>query len=347
MPDRALQESSTSHTVTWANDATIQQYTDPRFDPVSLLNNSLPALSIPSVSSATPADPARSNGLSLPEVSTQAQAFLTKVNAQNVRSANTLSQLTDEILRCGSRLAYEVEVLRGDAHALQDSLTDSLREDIQKFTLTDTAEDSRAVNSGEEQPNGDDHGYEPEFIGQLRMLSLVKARLEEVINVLGEAMKWPLPPSELSLTSSLISVSAPQLGSQSQSQEDKGKEFAKKARAEVSDLLNDTVNGPDIEAATRKVEMLRSLSAVWKGTAEERARNKFVDSLSKLVEDKARQVQARSLSQPPVGTHTALPRSSSRPPMGPTQERSANETATGGGGLLRNLQRLRDEIYLD
>lgn len=343
MPARVLPEFPISHILTLPNDSSIQHYTDTGSDAVAFLNDYLPALS---VSSATSPDPVRSKDPSLQDLSTQTQAFLTKVNAEHILFANTLSQLTDEILRCGSRLAYEVEVLRGDANALQDSLADNLREDVQKFTRPDTKEESEADGAGKVPLAGKAHGHEPKFIGQLRMLDQVKSRLEEVINVFGEAMKWPLPPSELSIASSLISVSAPELDSESQSREEKGKDFAKKARAEIIELLSDAKKGPDIEAAATKVGALRSLSAVWKGTTEERARNKFVDSLSKLVEDKARQLEARSSSQLPRGTN-ATPRSSSRPPVAKAGERTGNETGSGGGGLLRNLQRLRDEIYLD
>lgn len=346
MPARVLQESSPISITTLANDSANLDFTAATFDPVSFLNEFLPA---PSLSLTLTPDQARPRDLSLQQVSTQTQAFLAQVNAQNIRSASTLSQLTDEILRSGSRLAYEVEVLRGDANALHESLTDALQEDIQKFTVADTTADGRDVALGEEQLNGSTHSNEPDFISQLRMLGQVKARLEEVINVFGEAMKWPLAPSQLSLTSSLISVSAPEPGSESHSREEKGKEYANKAKAEIVELLNNTTGVPNVEAAARRVDALRSLLAVWKGTAEERARTKFVDSLSKLVEDKRRQLEARSLSQPLQDTNAAAQRSNStpgRPSTGQPRDRLGNETGSGGG-LFRNLQRLRDEIYLD
>jgi hypothetical protein len=341
MPARVAQESSLPSIATSTIDSSIQDFTETTFDPVSFLNDALPALSL--------SDQVRSKDLSIQLVSTQTQALITKLNAQNIRFASALSQLTDEILRSGSRLAYEVEVLRGDANALHESLTDTLQESIQKFTLDSTSADGKDASATEEQPNRLAHDSDPEFISQLRMLGQVKGRLEQVINVFGEAMQWPLPPSELSLTSSLISVSAPEPGSEGHSREEKGKEFAKKVRMEIVELLSNTAGGPDIEAATSKITALRSLSAVWKGTAEERARNKFVDSLSKLVEDKRRQLEARSLSQVPRAADAAAQRSSStpgRPSTGSARERPGNESSAGSG-LFRNLQRLRDEIYLD
>jgi hypothetical protein len=345
MPARVLEESA-STIDTLASDNSINQFTDTTFDPVTFINDSLPGRALPSTFSS---DQARSKDSSLLEVTAKTQTFLTKVNAQNIRSASTLSQLTDEILRSGGRLAYEVEVLRGDANALHESLTDNLREDIQRFTLA-SAGGSQNDNAGQEQPDGIANSQDPEFIGQLRTLGQVKARLDEVIHVFGEAMKWPLPPSEFSLTSSLISVSAPEPGSENASREEKGKEFAKKARAEIIELLNNAASNTDTEAAGRKVEALRVLSTVWKGTAEERPRTKFVDSLSKLVEDRRRQIEARSESQPAKSTDGAAARSSSaqgRPAPGLARDRPVQETRGSGGGLFRNLQRLRDEIYLD
>jgi hypothetical protein len=238
-----------------------------------------------------------------------------------------------------------VEVLRGDANALHESLTDTLHEDIQKLTVGEIA---TWAKNGEGQAAGGADGQDPDFIKQLRMLGQVKARLEDVINVFGEAMKWPLPPSELSLTSSFISVSAPEPGSDGHTREEKGKEFAKKTRAEVTELLSHSAGDPDIEAAARKIEGLRQLASVWKGTVEERPRNRFVDSLEKLVEDKRRQVDALSVSQPARRLDGEWQRSSSIPGRASSgQARPNNEVSTAGGGLFRNLQRLRDEIYLD
>ena len=347
MPARVLPEPSASTIGTSANDNPTHRFTDSTFDPVAFLNDSLPSLNLSSTFSP---DQARSKAWSLQEVSSQTQAFLSRVNAQNIRFASTLSHLTDEILRSGGRLAYEVEVLRGDANALCESLSDTLQEDLQKFTSVSTS-DSKNSDLGEEQADGVNHSQDPEFIGQLRMLEQVKARLDGVIYVFGEAMKWPMPPSDLSITSSLISVSGPVPGSENDSREEKGKDFAKKARAEITELLNNTADGPGVEAAEEKVESLRLLSTVWKGTAEERARNKFVFSLKKLVDDKKMQIETRSQSQPIRTIDGTAARSSSaqgRPASGLARERPVNESGGGGGGgLLRNLQRLRDEIYLD
>lgn len=348
MPARVLQQPSASTIDTLTNENSIHQFSDSNFDAIAFLNDAIPPLDL---LSSFRTDQVRSKVSSSQEASTQTQAFLSRVNAQNIRFSSTLSQLTDEILRSGGRLAYEVEILRGDANALRESLGDTLREDIQKFTSVSTSE-SKNSNMEGDQAKESSNGQDPEFVDQLRMLEQVKARLDSVINVFGEAMKWPIPPSELSLTSALISVSGPEPGSENDSLEERGKDFAKKARAEIVELLDNATDGAGVEAAEETVESLRLLSTVWKGTAEERARTKFVDSLKKLIDDKKKQIEIRSLSQPVKAVPGAGPQSSSaqgRPAPGLARERPTNESGAGGGGggLLRNLQRLRDEIYLD
>ena len=299
------------------------------------------------------------------EISSKVQEFLGKLNAQNIRYSNTLLQLTDEILRSGSRLAYEVEILRGDANGLHEVLTDTLQDDIRKLVLASPeagaetlvgAENGPARLQQSQQVSAGENAQtqEPEFIPQLRMLGQVKSRLEEVINVFGEAMEWPLPPSELSITSSFISVSAPEPGSDNYTTEEKAREVAKALQSEVSTLLeSDGGDYEGLDAADTRVEALRSLSTVWKGTAEEKARAKFVDCLAKSVDERRKALDARMMQARPRG-NSASQRSSSmpgRPSLSHGQGRGSDRIVTEGnnpsGGLLRNLQRLRDEMYLD
>jgi hypothetical protein len=349
--------SSTTDRDQSTDESLFQQLVAADFDPVSFLNDSLPSISLPPALSP---DKVRSRDLSLQNLSNGTQSFLTEINAQNIRSSSALSQLTDEILRSGSRLAYEVEVLREDTNALNESLGDLLKEDIQKLTGATPGganEDSTTIDdygTSEQhiQSNVLTNGYEPDFIGQLRMLGQVKEKLEAVISVFGEAMKWPPPPSENSIASSLISVSAPGPGEEGiQTRSEKGKEFAKKTQAEILDLLSDdTGGGPDVEAATAKVEALRILSGVWKGTVEERPRGKFVEGLRKLVDEKRSQIEGIAATrlrsqQPPRGHDTASARGNQSAAGDRTESDTAN--TSGPGGLFRNLQRLRGEIYLD
>ncbi|GAB1193329.1 hypothetical protein APSETT444_002532 [Aspergillus pseudonomiae] len=315
-------------------------FTDPSFDPAEFLNDVLPPLTLASPQSYTPRG---STAVSLAELSTQVQSILTQINAQNVRLSNNLTQLTDEILRSGNRLAYEVEVLRGEAIGLSEALTEALRDDIARF-VPDTVESNQEGNPGSEDDgeetqaavNGEVTVQDPEFITKLRTLNQVRARLEEVVQTFGDSMEWPLPPSETSLTSSFISVSAPEPGSEAQSQEEKGQEVAKKLRTEVTELLDSNGGGDEgLEAATRRVEALRGLATVWKGTAEEKARARFVDSLEKMIDDRRRTLENQG--------KTNSSQQQGRPPVGHRRQESEGPA----GGIFKNLQRLREEIYLE
>ncbi|PGH30618.1 hypothetical protein GX50_06612 [[Emmonsia] crescens] len=395
-------------------DPTLSHFTDPTFDPVDYLNNILPPLSLsfslPRTSSpqttttTTAADStASSTPVSLAALSSQTQSLVSQLSAHNARLSNTLTQLTDEILRGGGRLAYEVEVLRGEAVGLSDALGEGLVGDIGRFvpggerldTSTSTATDTEAEAEMEAEPaeTADDAQSqtqtqphekqqrqsqiketetepatnEPLYLTHLRTLTNVRARLEQVIHTFGEAMEWPLAPSETSIASSFISVSAPEPGTENQhSREDKGKEVARKMRAEIAELLNkdtntntntntDTDGDADfdgVEAASRKVEALRELAGVWKGTAEEKARMRFVEGLGKMVEERRRVVQSERERKAGGGANRQRGDSSAgRDEKGGNQEGNGSApgaaAAGGGGGLLRNLQRLRDEIYLD
>lgn len=336
MPSRLTESGEAPSALTvqdGPDDTTLQHFTSPTFDAVDYLNNALPSLSLPSAAQIQATKSSRLN-----EISPQTQTLLSKINAQNVRLSNTLTRLTDEILRSGSRLAYEVEILRGDTIGLSEILTDGLQKDIDQFIIDEPLPEAEAVsdNLSTSKPVPD-----PEYLSQLRMLHRVRTRLEEVVNTFGKAMEWPLPPSELSITSSFISVSGPDAGSESHSREEKGQEVAKQLRSQITDLLEKDGGGiAGLEAASKQVQVLRSLSRVWKGTAEERARARFVDSLEKLVEDRRTMIESSSQTQ----RQSDSSRSSSQTRMDPKTRRDA---VSSGGGLFRNLQRLRDEIYLE
>ncbi|KAK2737312.1 hypothetical protein FQN57_000396 [Myotisia sp. PD_48] len=345
-------------------DPSLQHFSDPSFDPVQFLDTSLPPLARADPSSQTRRNTDSSGAVSITELSTRTQTLLSQLSAQNARLTDTLNQLTDEILRSGGRLAYEVEVLRGDTIGLSDALTHTLQNDIRHFLpqglpelapSTDTdvpttipedepAKDVDVVeNKPEPQANND-----PEPIARLRTLIQVKTRLEEVIQVFGEAMEWPLPPSEVSITASFISVSAPEPGPEARSLEEKGREVAKKLRAQLTELLDSEGGGlAGVEAAERRVERLRELAQVWKGTAEEKARLKFVDSLARIVDERRRLIESEAARDREARDAKGVTRSSSKKSRPSTDAAPRDKQDGGGGGLFRNLQRLRDEIYLE
>ncbi|CAG8960625.1 hypothetical protein HYFRA_00013503 [Hymenoscyphus fraxineus] len=333
---------------THVSDSALQPFLNPNFDPAEYLNSTLPSLHTSSVS-----QPPKGSA-PLGELSIQTQTLLSQLSANTTRLTTTLTQLTDEILRSGSRLAYEVEVLRGETLGLSEALTEGLHEDVAKFVPTGLEQDLVRKQPKSIEVNASGHTrrastaavpktsvedtpslVDPPYITQLRTLTLVRSRLDTVIKTFGDAMAWTFPPSEVSVTSSFLSVSAPEPGSEMHSTEEKGQQVSKKLREEIADLLigGDPIDG--IEAAAKRVEELKDLAIVWKGTAEERARVKFVESLAKLVEDRHREL----LRDAEQGS-----RLSQRVESLQEEESETTEGETmfqGGYGFLSQLQKLR------
>ncbi|KAK0674683.1 hypothetical protein QBC41DRAFT_332782 [Cercophora samala] len=281
-------------------DPFLADFLAPSFDPATYLNTTLPQLQT-SRSNNNP------NSLPLSDLSITAQSSLSQLSAHTTRLTSILTQLTDDIIRSGSRLAYEVEVLRGETISLSETLTETLDEPISKFipgglkptllsspslpldststtTTTTTTTRSRALSSLP-QPQPDvlpPPIPDPEYISQLRTLSLVRSRLAETQSTFGSAMSFVFPPSETSVSSSFLSVSAPDTGALST--EEKGQQVLKELKQEIVELLDnkdDPIKG--VEDAAKRVEELKELCLVWKGTAEERGRQKFVEGLARLV----------------------------------------------------------------
>ena len=312
----------------------------PQFDPVHVLNDTLPGLNLSSQTQTLKAN----RSTQIQSAAAESLALLSSLNTINIRASSELTSLTDEIIRSGNRLAYEVEVLRGDVNGFEELLTDSLRDDIGQFVKSETTSREAPLD---QDTDGDGivttaaANYEPDFMTRLRLLGKVKARLESVITIFGEAMKWPIPPSEVS-GASLISVSAPELGIQSTEEDDKAHEALKQLQAEIIGLLGPEPGGyKGLEAAVEQVEEYRQLAMLWRGTGEEKARVKFVESLSKLVEDRRRTLDARETARNVRSDSSA--RSSSAMGRNP---KGANEGGAAAG-LFRNLQRLKDDLYLD
>lgn len=316
------------------------------FDPAGYLNATLPSLSLSG-------RPGKGTAASLAELSSQTQDLLSQLNAQTTRLSAILTQLTDDILRSGGRLAYEVEVLRGETIGLTDVLKDGLKDDITNFVpgglnletkhldpasrkpSVSQEEDNAALEASPrtspQPPSADDTTTTtPDYITSLRTLTTVRSRLENVIKVFGEAMHWTIPPSDISLGSSLISVSAPEPGSDNASLEQRGKEFAAALRSEIADLIvGDPEQGPT--KAEARIQALRDLAVVWKGTAEEKARAKFVEGLVKVAQDKQREVEKEKERHKGRGGRSA---SMTKPQQPPAKEQAR-------GGFLENLSRIR------
>lgn len=325
------------------SDPFLQPFLDPTFDPAAYLNASLPPLQQGSATRTKNGKPA----VPLSDLSSESQALATQLNAHTTRLSTTLTQLTDDILRSGSRLAYEVELLRGETLGFSETLHETLKEDVEKFVPgglqrdDETTEDKpkpQPASASDETQEGEIPAVggapnEPEFVKKLRVLTLVRSRLDSVIKTFGEAMDFVFPPSELSVGSSFLSVSAPEPGTEHQSSEEKGQQVLKALREEISKALTDDedpVRG--IEKAAQRVEELKELSAVWKGTAEEKGRAKFIEGLAKVVEDAHRDLMKGMGNGGRKGADGRT---------GEGGDNGEGEASSGGYGLISQLQRIR------
>lgn len=334
-------------------DPFLQSFLASDFDAADYLNSSLPPLQA-HVSSISPS---QEGAVPLAELSSQAQTILSQLNAQTTRLTKTLTQQTDEILRSGSRLAYEVELLRGETLGLSEALSDGLQADIVKFVPNGIQEhtENKANGAGtgegnqrrvsvaaeaEERPASlprDETIEDPVYITQLRTLTLVRSRLDSVIKTFGDAMEFVFPPSALSVSSSFLSVSAPDAGGQDHSTEEKGQQVLQQLRDEISELLvqsKDPVDG--IEKAAQRIEELKELSKIWAGTAEEKGRTKFIDGLARIVEDRHKDL-VREMEQ--SGRRTDVESSSRRSIEGATENKPLS-----GYGIMSQLQKLRSGL---
>lgn len=352
------------------SDEFLQDFLNPSFDPIAYINASLPPLAPKS-----PVPTSNPNAVPLAELATQSQTLLTQLDAHTSRLSDTLTQITDDILRSGSRMSYEVEMMRGEALSLEELLFEKLAEEIKLFVPGGLKKDGEAKEESEKKQIEDEKqrerkdsvaesgkeseakaaskaeaaaggeagavGQEPDSIKQLRTLTLVRERLDSVIKTFGDAMEFTFPPSEVSVSSGFLSVSAPEPGSELQSSEDKGQQILKKLRDEISTLLNnksDPVSG--IEKAAGRIEQLKELTTVWTGTAEEKGRTKFIESLAKMVEDRHREL----LKEIDVKRSEAiLARGESSRGVAARDAVVTDETKAlpAGFGLMSQLQKLR------
>ncbi|KAL1901423.1 hypothetical protein Sste5346_001828 [Sporothrix stenoceras] len=253
----------------------------------------------------------------------QAQATLSQLGAHTSRLTTVLIQLTDDILRSGRRLAYEVQLLRGETLGLGEVVEKHLALLDETDSGIAPAEEAKGVAANKEEgEEGTESGAaaaaaaatagdptasssEPPSLAQLRMLAQVRSRLDAVIRTFGEAMEFIMPPSAISVTSSFLSVSGPdqesggsaarragggQDAATTTSMEDKGQNILRGLRDEITRLLEGANVNDGAEAAAARVEALRTLCRVWAGTAEEKARLKFIESLQRMVEDKQKEL---------------------------------------------------------
>ena len=331
-------------------DTSLTPFLSSTFSPTEYLNATLPSLTSTKQQQTAP----------LSAIASQTQSHIATLNAQTSRLSSTLTGLTDDILRTSSRLAYEVELLRGEALSLADSLSSrgDLSEYIHRFVpenLDTTNQLSKAPTSPS-KTNDDSvglsdavvsgglaHPYdhvdkttpaEPEALPRLRTLLHVRAQLQSVIQCFNLALSFPLPPSlTATATSSLISVNPP---NQDPDLEIKGLAALSRLKQEVLDLLADADGrGGGTTRARERIAELRDLCMIWKGTGEERARLKWVDGLDQLIDDEIRKNEDGKRRS--GGLKPEAKRDSS-------SGKSLGDNSGNGPGFLR---RLREEIYME
>ncbi|KAF6224443.1 hypothetical protein HO133_011020 [Letharia lupina] len=311
----------------------LHPFLSPTFSPTAYLNDTLPT----TTSKPTP---------TLSSIATQTQTQISALAAQTTRLSTTLTSLTDDILRTSSRLAYEVELLRGEALSLADSLSSSgrLDEAIRGFvpkgldaasSPTDVPSSPARTRHGSQPASpsaprkpslpSDPSKREPEALPHLRIFLQVRSSLQTVIQRFNLALSFPMPPSLLATTtSSLISVSAPNVDPDLES---KGQAALARFKQEVLEMLE----RGDLATAKARVQELRDVCEIWKGTSEERARGKWLDGLEAVVED--REGRGKASGRPMLEKREG------------SAVRGVETSASGAGpGFLR---RLRDEIYME
>lgn len=273
------------------------------FDPITYLNSVLPAVHIESLASTSLSNLGNSHTSnssntksSLTDASTKTKALLTQWTAQCSRLCAHLTQQTDEILRGGGRLAYEVDLLRGETSGLTELLDGRLRgemdmfdrpaapsEDIVSNDLTKTTSDAADTlqrNQSEIRAPDDGQDQKLDYMTQLRTLNLVRTRLDTVIKTFGDAMSWPLSPSLLTTDSTYISAD------ERAEREEKALQATRRIEEQLRAVIEDSAL-LDVGArnAQARIEEFKELSAVWKGTKEEKARGIAIEKLEVFVRD--------------------------------------------------------------
>lgn len=92
------------------------------------------------------------------------------------------------------------------------------------------------------------------------------------------------------------------------------------------------------DAALARVAALRELAEVWKGTAEEKARVRFVEELANLADVRLRELEREDGSR----FRTASPRT-----VGAAAAKTGQNTSEKKGGFLDNLHRMGSNISFE
>lgn len=307
----AIMSSTTTNTSALLADPILAPFLAPSFSVVNYVNSTLPPLLPPSTT--LPTQPkhdtkaqlqqqlsqpshisSNHNALPLSQIHPKITALLSSLDIQTHRLITHLQNLTDEILRVAPRLSYEVEVLRGGVVGLGEDL-EKVGSKVARFSPSVPKESADAMSDGEDGLNN----TKPEVLKRLEALSAIRARLEEVIAIFGEAMNWPLPvatsENTTQNTNSNLGVNSPLYYNLSPApspppfikEMNKTNNAAKAATkvvnptAEISYLLAANL----VPQARSRIEELRLLAGVFKGTVEADTRLELVEELARRVKE--------------------------------------------------------------
>lgn len=270
----------------------------------------------------------------------------------------TLQTLTDEILRLTPRLGYEVELLRSDVLSLSTTLTTDLRQDIEHFqppaaekpgVPTDIT--GTATTTIETPPESN----KPDVLSKLEMLATVRARLEDVIRIFGDAMAWPLhdSPEEPKLESNNLNPPLenafgvpvpPRTPSPIRALESSNKTQKKKSSANPIEEILYLLSCDDLPAASEKIRELKELAKIFEGTVEGPARIAVVEALeSKVAEEEEKKLASKR--QQERRQEAAMGREEEKRKVDEEAEKADSHGWSGGRdgyyGLINQLSRMR------
>lgn len=162
------------------------------FDPVEYLNGKLPSLTASAAGNAATRNRVQGAGRenttgSLSSLSSSMHTLLSQLSVRSTTLSGEFTRATDEILRVGGRLEYEVDVLKGEVNGLHEILTEKLEADIQRFTQQPKGIEDEDGETEELDGLTDPRDAAlPPVLAQLKMLLTVRNRLDAVVKIFGE-----------------------------------------------------------------------------------------------------------------------------------------------------------------
>lgn len=182
------------------------------------------------------------------------------------------------------------------------------------------------------------------------MLATVRARLEDVVRIFGEAMAWPLndpeelkPDAPTDTSESTYGVPAPvRTPSPIRALESGNFGQKKKATANPIEEILHLLSYDDLPTASERIQQLRELATVFEGTIEGPARTAVVEALEAKVAEEEEKKRATSKQQE---RRQAVGREEEKRKAEEDAEKAESGGWAGGRdgyyGLINQLSRMR------